>query len=87
MPHYFFNVSNGQGLTPDEEGIDLADQGAAQKMAVDSIRSIIAEEARKGVIDLDGYIDVSDGSSEKLIRIAFPEAFTLRLPASLGSDQ
>lgn len=82
MPHYFFQVSNGQGLTPDEEGIDLQDEAAARTMAMDSIRSIISEEARKGVIDLDGYIDVTNESAETLTRIAFPEAFSLRMPDS-----
>jgi hypothetical protein len=81
MPRYFFHVCNGQGLTPDEEGIDLQDEAAARRMAMDSIRSIISEEARKGVLDLDGYIDVKDSSAEMLTRIAFPEAFTMRMPA------
>jgi len=80
MPRYFFNVSNGHGLTRDEEGIDLQDQAAATQMAMDSIRSIIAEEARKGSLDLDGYIDVIDSSDTCLTRIPFPDAFTLRMP-------
>lgn len=80
MPRYFFNVSNGHGLTQDEEGIDLEDQAAAQRMAMDSIRSIISEEARKGSLDLDGYVDVLDGAANRLARIQFPEAFTIRLP-------
>ena len=84
MPHYFFQVSNGQGLTPDDEGIDLQDEAAARTMAMDSIRSIISEEARKGVIDLDGYIDIKDAGAETLTRIVFPEAFALRMPSSAG---
>jgi hypothetical protein len=80
MPRYYFDVSNGQGFTPDEEGIDLQDQAAAVHMAMDSIRSIISEEARKGVLDLDGYIEVRDGTPDALARISFSEAFTMRLP-------
>jgi hypothetical protein len=82
MPRYFFNVSNGHGLTRDEEGIDLEDQAAAQRMAMDSIRSIISEEARKGSLDLDGYIDVLDNAAHQLVRIPFPDAFTLRMPGA-----
>ena len=82
MPRYYFDVSNGQGFTPDEEGVDLQDQAAAVHMAMDSIRSIISEEARKGVIDLDGYIEVRDSTADALARIAFPEAFTMRLPGT-----
>lgn len=80
MPRYFFDISNGNGFVADEEGVDLQDQAAALRMATDSIRSIVAEEARKGVIDLDGHIDVRDGSADTLARIAFPDAFTMRLP-------
>lgn len=81
MPRYFFDVSNGQGFVSDEEGVDLQDQAAALHMAMDSIRSILAEEVRKGMIDLDGYIEVRDDSARALARITFPEAFTVRLPA------
>jgi hypothetical protein len=84
MPHYFFQVCNGQGLTPDEEGVDLQDEAAARMMAMDSIRSIISEEARKGIIDLDGYIDVKNEGAQTLTRIAFAEAFSLRLPNDAG---
>lgn len=80
MPRYFFYVFNGDGLTRDEEGIDLQDQAAATRMALDSIRSMISEEARKGVLDLDGYIDIVDGGAQSLLKVSFPDAFTLRLP-------
>lgn len=86
MPRYFFYVTNGDGVTRDEDGIDLEDQAAARRMALDSIRSIVAEEARKGTIDLDGYVDVFDGASSRLDRIDFPEAFALRLPRSGGGE-
>lgn len=87
MPRYFFNVSNGNGLTRDEEGVDLPDEAAARTMAMDSIRSIVSEEARKGMLDLDGYIDVLDISAVQLERIKFPEAFALRLPDPAGSPK
>ena len=80
MPRYFFHVFNGHGMTPDEVGIDLQDQAAARRMALESIRSIISEEARKGVLDLDGHIDITDTSAQTLIQIPFPEAFTVRMP-------
>jgi hypothetical protein len=82
MPRYFFHVYNGQGLTRDDEGIDLADQAAALRMAMDSIRSIISEEARKGVIDLDGRIEVTDESASTLDSVVFVDAFTLRMPTA-----
>jgi hypothetical protein len=87
MPRFFFDVSNGQGFASDEEGVDLQDQAAAVHMAMDSIRSILAEEVRKGVIDLDGYIEVRDAAAQALARIAFTEAFTVRLPAPIGKEE
>ncbi len=80
MPHYYFHVQNGNGLTRDEEGVDLADEAAARAMAMESIRSMVAEEARKGVLDLDGFIDVLDQTATPLTRIGFSEAFSLRIP-------
>lgn len=80
MPHYYFHVQNGHGFIRDEEGIDLEDEASAHAMAMDSIRSMVAEEVRKGVLDLDGYIDVLDHGSVCLTRIDFPEAFTIRFP-------
>lgn len=82
MPHYYFHVQNGHGFTRDEEGIDLEDEAAARAMAMDSIRSIVAEEARKGVLDLDGFIDVLDETATRLSRIGFSEAFSLRILAT-----
>jgi hypothetical protein len=80
MPRYYFHVQNGNGYTADEEGIDLEDAGSARAMAMDSIRSMVAEEARKGVLDLDGFVDVLDQGAVRLTRIGFPEAFAIRLP-------
>jgi hypothetical protein len=80
MARFFFFVFNGNGETPDDEGIDLANQSAARRIALDSIRSIIAEEAREGVIDLNGRIDVKDDAANVLLTVPFSEAFDLRLP-------
>jgi hypothetical protein len=80
MPHFYFQVQNGQGYTPDEEGLDLEDEASARAMAMDSIRSMVAEEVRKGVLDLDGHIDVLDHGAVRLTRVEFAEAFTIRLP-------
>jgi hypothetical protein len=81
MPRFYFHVQNSHDFVRDEEGIDLADEAAARAMAMDSIRSMIAEEVRKGVIDLDGFIEVLDHGAVQLTKIDFPEAFTIRFPA------
>ncbi|MEJ5978087.1 hypothetical protein WG901_15655 [Novosphingobium sp. PS1R-30] len=83
MPRFFFHVHNGHGETHDDEGLDLPGQSHARSVAIDSIRSILAEEARHGLIDLQGHIDITEGA-DVLFTIAFTEAFELKLP--VGSN-
>ena len=80
MPRFFFHVHNGPGDIPDESGTDIADQSAASRLAVDSVRSMVSEDARRGVIDLKGRIDVKDAADNLLISVDFIEAFDLTLP-------
>lgn len=80
MPHYRFHVHNGNGLTCDEEGLDVEDVAAARQVAVESIRSFIADDAREGRIDLRGHIEVADERGDCIIQVPFPEAFDLQLP-------
>jgi hypothetical protein len=80
MPRFFFHVCNGEGLIPDEEGIDLAGQTAARGIAIDSVRSMVAEDVRRGIIDLDGCIMIRDRSGNDLLTVDFLEAFDLRMP-------
>jgi hypothetical protein len=80
MPRFFFHVCNGDGHTPDDEGIDLAGQTAARGIAIDSVRSMVAEDVRRGVIDLDGRIMIRDRLGNDLLIVDFVEAFELRIP-------
>lgn len=82
MPHFYFDVFNGHGQTPDEEGLDLADESSARVIALDSVRSMVAEDARKGLIDLNGRIDVKDDDGEVLLTVSFADAFQLRMPGA-----
>jgi len=80
MPRFFFHVFNGNGETKDDEGLEVANQSGARQVAIDSIRSIVSEEARQGTIDLDGRIAIEDGTRNVLLEVAFIEAFDLNLP-------
>jgi hypothetical protein len=79
MPIFLFHVFNSVGTTCDDEGADLSDLTAAKDHAMDSIRSIVAEEARTGRIDLNGHIEIADPAGGTLGRVAFREAFDLKL--------
>lgn len=80
MPRFFFHVYNGHGDTLDEAGSELESQAAARQLAVDSVRSMVSEDARRGVIDLEGRIDVKDTSDNLLLRVEFVQAFDVRVP-------
>lgn len=84
MPRFFFHVYNGHGDTPDEAGSDLESQTAARTLALDSVRSMVSEDARRGVIDLKGRIDVKDTADNLLLTVEFVEAFDLRIPDQPG---
>ena len=75
MPHFYFHIRNGNGFTPDEEGRELEDEGTARFEAERGIRSVIAEEAREGRIDLRGSIEVTDAAGTSLFAVTFEEAF------------
>ena len=86
MPRYFFDVINSLGTAEDEEGAELPNERAARSYALDSIRSIIAAEARGGVIDLRGRIDVRAESGDAS-SVPFDEAvevLTGDAPAAAG---
>lgn len=80
MPRFYLDITNGHGEVPDEDGLELEGQYAAHQLAIDSVRSIVAEETRKGIIDLNGRIDVCDEDRNILLTVPFAEAFELRMP-------
>ena len=78
MPRYHLHPVTAIGASPDEEGGEYADLAAAQDAAVAGIRSLIAEDARTGVIDLAGRIDISGPDQRVLLTVAFLEAIEFR---------
>jgi len=80
MVRLYFHTFNGEGDTRDDEGIELEDDHAAYSIALENIRSIVADEARRGLIDLEGHIDVADGEGQLVLLVPFVEAFDLKLP-------
>ena len=74
MPLYFLHLHNGSGFVPDEEGRDFPDLAAARAEAVRSIRSVLAEEIRRGCVDLRGRVEIAGTDGETLASVAFGEA-------------
>ena len=78
MPCYHFNVQNGTGFVEDEEGRELPDLDAVRCEALTGIRSILAEDVRKGFLDLAGRIEVLDETGARVLTVPFAEAVDVR---------
>jgi hypothetical protein len=83
MARFYLHVINRLGSARDEEGAELADLQEANARAVEGIRSILADEAKAGRLDLDGRIEIADESGAIVRIVAFEEAFEI----SPGGDR
>jgi len=79
MARYYLNLRNGAGYVEDVEGQELPDLAAARVQAVEGIRSVLSEEARRGEIDLCGSIEIADAHGNILLVLRFSDAVNLRL--------
>ena len=77
MPLYYFHVYN-DAVTMDEEGAELADVQAAQAYAVKAARSLAAETALHGYLDVTHYIHIEDEARQTIGKVAFGEAVEIR---------
>lgn len=74
MPHYYFHVCDGGGVSADEEGLDVADLAAARTHAIDGIRSILSDEIRTGEVSIGGRVLIMDESNRILLTVPFTDA-------------
>lgn len=79
MARYYLNLRNGGGYVEDLEGQELPDLAAARLQAIEGIRSVLSEEARRGEIDLCGSIEIADGEGNILLVLPFSDAVNVRL--------
>lgn len=80
MPRYFFHLRDGEDILLDPEGRELDDREAVERMALDEARSIIADEARGGRIELNARIDVETEEGELVHRLDFVNAVEIVVP-------
>jgi hypothetical protein len=78
MARFYLHVINGTGRASDEEGVELADARAAEAHAVEGIRSILADEAKAGRLDLDGRIEIADETGAVVRTVSFEDALEIR---------
>jgi hypothetical protein len=79
MMRFHLNISNGNGFTPDEEGLQLHDLDAARRQAIEGVRSVISDEAKQGRLDLSGVIEITDDDGTVLMVVPFTDALELTL--------
>ena len=82
MPLYFLNLHNRIGFVPDESGVDLSSLAEAREQAIANIRSIVSEDVRNGLIDLNGRIEIASRDGRVLDVVSFSTAFELQLDHS-----
>lgn len=76
VPRFHFDLYDRLGSMPDEEGRDLRDLDAARSEALKGVRSVIAAEVERGLLDLTGKMVVRDGDGT-VLTLAFHEALTI----------
>ena len=75
---YFFDVQNGDGSAPDDEGIDLPDAQTARARAIEGARSMLAEMVlRRGELDLNGAVTIRDASGAVIDVVSFSHSVSI----------
>jgi hypothetical protein len=73
MPQYYFHLYDDI-VSQDDEGIELADQAAAENYAVMCARDMAAAQARQGRLTLSHRIEVTDDQGSVLKTVQFCDA-------------
>jgi hypothetical protein len=77
LGHYFFHLRYDGGLPIDEEGRRYATLDDVIAASFLDARSIMAEDVKKGELNLDQCLDVSDTNSVLVHRLDFVDAITV----------
>ena len=74
MPFYHFNIRDGRGFTPDDEGLDLSSATDARALAIKGARSLVSADVLDGALDLSGQIEITDDEGDEVLTIRFRDA-------------
>ncbi|HWT13158.1 MAG TPA: hypothetical protein VN231_10430 [Allosphingosinicella sp.] len=72
MPRFFFHLRDGQSID-DPDGMFLPNAAMARLEAIRSARDIMAEDVRRGVLDLSVRIEITDAHGEPILAVPFRE--------------
>ena len=73
MPRFFFHLRDGESID-DPDGMYLPDMRTARLEAMRSARDIMAEDVRRGHLELSHWIEVTDEQGEAIFALPFREA-------------
>ena len=73
MPRFFFHIRDGESID-DPDGMYLPDSQTARLEALRSARDIMAEDVRRGRLQLGSWIEVTDEQGEAIFAVPFAEA-------------
>jgi hypothetical protein len=76
MPRYYFHLYNDV-VTTDDEGVELSDLAAAREHAIEEARVMVCESVKKGHVNLEHRVTVTDETGANVLAITFREAFML----------
>ena len=74
MPTYHFNVHDRAGVVTDTEGQALANLLCARNQAVATARALICDDILGGILDLTGFIEVTDERQRVVLILHYEEA-------------
>ena len=77
MARYYFNIRNDVD-TDDAEGVELPDLDAAREHAMDGARDLVCADIKKGYLNLDHRIIVTDERGDEVLTLTFRQAFEFR---------
>ena len=86
MSRYFFHVRNDLSVD-DEEGLELPDLAAVRSKARQGVRDLVCEGVRRGEVNLEHYVFVTDEQVQEILRLKFSEAFKIIDEAAPGRSE
>ena len=76
MPRFFFHIRDGESVE-DPDGMFLPDARSARLEALRNARDIMAEDVRRGRLQLSSWIEVTDEQGEAIFAVPFSEALEI----------
>lgn len=76
MPRYYFHLCNDV-IAEDEEGVELPGLEAAREHAIEEARVMVCESIKKGHLNLEHRIAVTDEAGADVLSVSFRDAFTV----------